>query len=110
MQLLLIILYRAELLDEVMAALVELEITHAVALDGTSMERVLAEDIPIFAGLWQSLGDGDAGTRVILAPFGGDEVAETLVPHLREVGADFSDPETGHVYILPVQELGTDCS
>ena len=41
MQILLIILYREDLLDEVLTALVEMEITGASVLDGTSMERVL---------------------------------------------------------------------
>ena len=44
MQILLIILYREDLLDEVLTALVEMEITGASVLDGTSMERVLSED------------------------------------------------------------------
>jgi len=108
MQLLYIILYRSGLLDEVLSALVELEILHAVVLDGTSMERVLAEDIPIFAGLWQSFGEGGASARVIVAPIGGLDVTEKLVPYLREAGADFTDPEVGHLYTIPVRELGAD--
>lgn len=106
MQLLLIILYRSDLLDEVLSALVELEILHAVVLDGTSMERVLAEDIPIFAGLWQSLGDGGASARIIWAPIGQLDVSDKLVPYLRELGADFTDPDVGHLYTIPVHELG----
>ncbi|MFH1569682.1 MAG: hypothetical protein ABIL09_16925 [Gemmatimonadota bacterium] len=106
MQLLLIILYRVDLLDEVLSALVELEILHAVVLDATSMERVLAEDIPIFAGLWQSLGDGGVGARLIVAPAGGLDVFEHLVPYLKELGADFANPEVGHLYTIPVRELG----
>jgi len=106
MQLLLIILYRSDLLDEVLSALVELEILHAVVLDGTSMERVLAEDIPIFAGLWQSLGDGSASARIIWAPIGAMDVSHKLVPYLKELGADFTDAEVGHLYTIPVRELG----
>jgi hypothetical protein len=105
MHLLLIILYRTGLLDEVLEALVELEITHAVVLDGTSMEQVLAQDIPIFAGLWQSLGDSGGGTRVIVAPLPERDLSDALLPYLKEVGADFTDPETGHLYLIPVREL-----
>lgn len=106
MHVLLIILYRSALLDEVLSALVELEITHAVVLDGTSMERVLAEDIPIFAGLWQSLGDGGSSARVIVAPIGQLDVSDKLVPYLKELGVDFTNPDVGHLYTLPVRELG----
>lgn len=106
MQLLLIILYRSDLLDEVLSALVELEILHAVVVDGTSMEAVLAKDIPIFAGLWQSLGDRGASARIIWAPIGRMDVSGQLVPYLKELGADFTDPEVGHLYTIPVRELG----
>ena len=49
MYLLLIVLYREDLLDEVLSALVEMEITGAAVLDGTSMERVLSEEFVEFA-------------------------------------------------------------
>jgi len=101
MQILLIILHREDLLDDVLSVLVEMEITGAIVLDGTSMERVLAEDVPIFAGLLETIGRG-AHAKAILAPVPDRDVLESLVPLLEEVGADFSSPDLGRVFSIPV--------
>ena len=101
MQILLIILYREGLLDEVLSALVEMEITGAVVLDGTTMERVLSEEVPIFAGLWQNIGGG-GHVKTIVAAIPDRGVLQPLVLHLEEVGADFTDPETGRIFSIPV--------
>ena len=54
MQVLFIILNREDYVDDVLAELLELEITGATVLEGVAMERVLAKDVPIFAGLLQT--------------------------------------------------------
>jgi nitrogen regulatory protein P-II 1 len=102
MQILLIILYREDLLDEVLTALVEMEITGAAVLDGTSMERVLSEDVPIFAGLWDTLGSGGGQTRTIVAPIKDRSLFEPLIRLLREAGADFANPDIGKAFTIPV--------
>ncbi len=101
MHLLIIILHREELLDEVLSGLVEMEITGAVILDGTSEERVLSEDVPIFAGLFQTTG-GTGHIRTILASVPDRGILPSLVTHLEEVGVDLRDPEVGHLFALPV--------
>ena len=106
MQILLIILYRESLLDDVLATLVEMEITGAVVLDGTSMERVLSEDVPIFAGLWETLGNGGGQIKTILAPICDRSLIEPLVRLLKEAGADFTDSEIGRIYSVPVDSWG----
>ena len=109
MQLLLIILYRENLLDEVLSALVEMEITRATVLDGTSMERVLSEDVPIFAGLWETIGGGGGQTKTILASIPNRSLLESLVLLFQEVGVDFTDPEVGRLFSIPVDfYLGPD--
>ena len=104
MQILLIILYREDLLDEVLTALVEMEITGASVLNGTSMERVLSEDVPIFAGLWDALGSGGGQTRTIVAQIENRSLFEPLIRLLKEAGADFMDPKIGKVFTLPVDQ------
>jgi nitrogen regulatory protein P-II 1 len=101
MHLLIIILYREDLLDEVLSGLVEMEITGAAVLDGTSEERILSEDVPIFAGLFSTTG-GTGHTRTILASVPDRSVLPPLVAHLEEVGVDLRDPEVGKLFALPV--------
>jgi hypothetical protein len=101
MHLLIIILHREDLLDEVLSGLVEMEITGAAVLDGTSEEHVLSEDVPIFAGLFQTTG-GAGQTRTILASVPDRAILPPLVAHLEEVGVDLRDPEVGRLFALPV--------
>ena len=53
-QLLVIILNREDHLDDILAELLELEVPGATVVEGVALERVLAKDVPIFAGLLQS--------------------------------------------------------
>ena len=101
MHLLLILLYRETLLDEVLSALLEMEITGAVVLDGTNMERILSEDVPILAGLFQITG-GTGQAKTIVAPVRDRGLIEQLPLIFRDMGVDFSDPEVGRAFSLPV--------
>ncbi|MBT4501810.1 MAG: hypothetical protein HOC74_29030 [Gemmatimonadetes bacterium] len=101
MQLLLILLYREDLLDEVLSALVEMEVTGAAVLEGTSMEQVLSEDIPIFAGLLQTTG-GHGQTKTLIAPLRDRHLLEPIGALFKELGVDFADPEVGRLFSLPV--------
>jgi hypothetical protein len=108
MHLLLIVLYREDLLDEVLSALVEMEITGAAVLDGASMERVLSEDVPIFAGLWQTTGAG-GHTKAIAAALPDRELLDPLIVHFEEIDIDFTEPGIGRLFLIPVDfYLGPD--
>ncbi len=99
MHLLIITLYREDLLDEVLSGLVELEITGATVLDGTPMERILSEDVPIFAGL---LPAGSGRSSVIVAPVKDRTLLDPLIRLFRETGVDFTRPGVGTLFLLPV--------
>jgi hypothetical protein len=103
--LLLIFLYRADLVDEVVESLVELEIGDALVLEGTPMERVLAEDVPIFGGLWQTIGDDHRDVRLIAAPLPDRGLVDPLFRLLGEVGVDLADRAVGRVLLLPAEFL-----
>ena len=99
MHLLIITLYREDLLDEVLSCLVELEITGATVLDGTPMERILSEDVPIFAGL---LPAGSGRSCVIVAPVEDRTLLDPLIRLFRETGVDFTRPRVGRLFLVPV--------
>ena len=101
MRLLFLFLYRQDLVDEALEALVEMEITDATVVDGTPMERILAADVPIFAGLWQSHGEADGQTRLIMAAVT-DEALPDLIALLGDVGVDLSKPEIAQLFTVPV--------
>lgn len=102
MRLLFLFVYRQDLVDEALEALIEMEINDATVLDGTPMERILADDVPIFAGLWQSHGEAEGQTRLIVANVS-DEVLGGLIPLLGDVGIDLSNPAIARLMTVPVE-------
>ena len=102
MQLLVIFLNQEEYLDDILAELVELEITGATVIDGVAMERVLAKDVPIFAGLLQTTRGSRSYNKNIMALIPKQEIVDRLLDILRELDIDFSDPAVGTLFTIPV--------
>lgn len=102
MRLLFLFVYRQDLVDEALEALVEMEITDATVIDGTPMERILADDVPIFAGLWQSHGEAEGQTRLIMATVT-EQTLTDLIAMLADVGVDLSKPEIAQLFSVPVE-------
>ncbi|MBD3268186.1 hypothetical protein GF373_16095 [bacterium] len=101
-QLLVIILNQEEYLDDILSELVELEIMGASILDGVAMERVLAKDVPIFAGLLKTNRGSRAYNKNIMALVPHRKVVEQLVDILKEMDIDFSDPAVGTMFTIPL--------
>ncbi|MBI1390931.1 MAG: hypothetical protein GC154_21075 [bacterium] len=102
MHLLVIVLNQEEFLDEILAELVELEAVGATVIDGVAMERVLAKDVPIFAGLLQSTRGSRAYNKNIFALIPRKEDVRRLVRILLELEIDFNDPSVGALFTVPV--------
>ncbi|MBC8231584.1 hypothetical protein H8E77_18700 [bacterium] len=102
MQMLFIILNREDLLDDIISAMIELEITGATILDGVGMERVLAEDVPIFAGLLRSISGSRSYNKNIVALIRQKDTIEELVALLKDSDIDFMDVGVGKMFSIPV--------
>jgi len=102
MQILVIILNQEEFLDDILAELVELEVVNATVIDGVAMERVLAKDVPIFAGLLQSTRGSRAFNKNIFALIPGKEVVNRLLNVLHDLDIDLTDPSVGILFTVPV--------
>ncbi|MDX2438310.1 MAG: hypothetical protein QNL88_14835 [Acidobacteriota bacterium] len=76
MQLLLAILHREELLDEVLSTLVELEAPDAVVVESRSGLELLERDLPIFAGLRSLIPSGIDFSSLIVCVIEDDRLAE----------------------------------
>lgn len=102
MQLLVIFLNEEDYLDDILAELIELEISAASVMDGVAMERVLAKDVPIFAGLLQTTRGSRAYNKNIFALIPHKGIAQKLVSILRELDIDLADPAIGMIFTIPV--------
>lgn len=104
MRLLVIILNREEYLDDILAELLELEVHTASIIEGVAMERVLAKDVPIFAGLLQSTRGSRAFNKNIMALIPNKETVDKLIAILKDLDIDFKDPATGVLFTIPVED------
>ena len=101
MRLLLLFIHRQDLIDEALEALVEMEITDATVFEGTPMKRILADEVPIFAGLWQSHGEAEGQTRLVMATVA-ETALEGLVSLLGDVGVDLGNSDIARLLTIPI--------
>lgn len=87
MKLVFFFLNKEEYLVEVMEAFVELGVNGATILDSIGMGRVLAHDIPIFAGFRNLLKESRPGNKTIVAAVSDEKVRPMLKAIEQVVGS-----------------------
>ena len=104
MQLLVIILNKVELINDLLSILVEAGITQATIFDSEGMGHHLAYEVPIFAGLRQLVGES-AHNKTILSLIRDENMINELQELLKEIQIDFTKPGTGIMFTLPVSSI-----
>lgn len=105
MKYLIITLYDARYLDDVMLALTAHNAHNAVVLDGKAVAPALMQDVPLFAGFRVDLDEPRGVTKLILASVDGIEVARQIRADLKDAGIDLEEPGVGRLVLVPVEEL-----
>ncbi len=95
MDFVIILLNKAELLDDALSAIAEVGAYDAGVVEAEGLEKILAEDIPIFAGLRQMLDGEKAKKSLIVAPLLPGSSIKELDKLLLDRGIDFRAPEVG---------------
>ncbi len=93
-----------EKLDEILSGFVEMGVTGANIVSSEGMGRLLAEDIPIFAGLQALLAGSRPQNRVIFSVIPESVVDEALAL-LQDVCGNLAAPATGIAFVLPVERV-----
>jgi hypothetical protein len=95
MELVVLILGKLELLDEVLSAIAEVGAYEAGVVEAEGLEKILATDVPIFAGLRQMLDGGKEKKVLITAPLLPGATLDELDKLLLDRGIDFRSAGTG---------------
>ena len=96
------ILYNEEFLDDMLTIFVEMGIGDAVVVEGRSMGRTLAFEVPLFAGLKTALEYNRRYSYAIFA-FSKDEYTiREVVASAKEQGMDLDKPGAGFLAAMPV--------
>ncbi|MGD9252418.1 MAG: hypothetical protein PVG92_00625 [Holophagae bacterium] len=105
MRLLLVIVHREDVLDEVLSALVEAEAPDSVVVDSRSGLELLERDLPIFAGLRSLVPAGLDFSAVVLCAFedeGEARQAMEVVARIEPMGKRQGGELPNTVVLVPV--------
>lgn len=103
MVLLLIILSDARCLEELLEAFLELGVQGATVIGAQGMGEILAQEVPIFAGL-RGLFPGEDGQHRLVMSVTDRAKAEEAVEILDRIGGSLEDRGTAVAFSLPVEK------
>jgi len=88
--------------------LLELDVKGATIINTQGMGRTLAHDFPIFAGLMREMKGAKPYNKTIFAAVDDIELPDKLNSLLKEIDLDFTKPNTGVMFMIPiVRAMGT---
>ncbi len=102
-KLLLIILDRAELIDDLLTGFLDIGVPGATVLESRGMGSIIRKDMPIFAGL-ASLFPDTTGSRVILSVMP-DPMIDKVFDLVEEVVGQIDQPNSAVCVTLPVDQF-----
>jgi hypothetical protein len=106
-RLLVAVLHREDLLDEVLSALVELEEPDAVVVESRNGLELLERDLPIFAGLRSLIPTGIDFSSLVICLIEDDRHAQEALAAIVDIARQSSDVEgpRNTVLLLPVSDV-----
>ena len=107
MNLLIVVVEDIEQVDDVLAALVELDVAGLQVLDSASVMGFLARQSPIFAGLLQLVSRPKSESKTVFGVAEDPDILKRLDALLKRAGIDLDQPQTGHALLMPiVRQIG----
>jgi nitrogen regulatory protein P-II 1 len=101
-QLLVAVINQEEKLEEILSGLLELGVTGATVVNSEGMGRLLASEVPIFAGLEQLSSRTRPRNHTLFSVIDDDARVDRVVDLLQEVCGGLEQPATGIVFTVPV--------
>lgn len=105
MKLFIYVLNQQEKMDEVLAGFIEIGITGATIVDSVGMGRILAKDVPIFAGFQSLLGGSRPYNKTIISVVDDDTKIQHALDLIQEVCGPFGEPGSGIAFTLPLDSV-----
>ncbi|MBH1942426.1 hypothetical protein I5677_16110 [Mobilitalea sibirica] len=104
MQLLILILKKVELMEDIIKQLAESGVKGGTILEGTGMAKALInmEDLPVFGMLRRILADEDKETCKLMMFVLKDDQVMTTRGAIKKVIGDLSIPNTGIMFSIPI--------
>ncbi len=104
MKLLFFVLNKEELLEELLEAFLELNISGATILDSIGMGAIITHDIPIFAG-FKNLMQGSRPANKTIITVIEDHMVEKVVREIERIVGSLNEPGNGILVVIPVEKV-----
>jgi hypothetical protein len=101
MHLLIFVLNKEEHLEEVLEVFLELDIHGATIIDSIGMGRILAHDIPIFAGFRNLMQESRPGNKTIFTIVDEKKIPR-IVQGIEQICGSLDEPGAGILVTIPV--------
>lgn len=102
-----VILKKVDMVDEIMQKLAEIGVKGGTIVEGTGMAKALVnmEDIPIFGMLRHMLVDEEKLVSKLLIFVLKEEQVNKTRETIKKVIGDFSEPNTGIMFSIPIKDV-----
>jgi hypothetical protein len=101
MHLLLLVLNKEEHLEEVLEVFLELDIHVSTIIDSIGMGRILAHDIPIFAGFRNLMQESRPGNKTIFTVVDEQKIP-LIIQGIEQICGSLDEPGAGILITFPV--------
>ena len=102
MKLVVFVLNKEDLLEEVLEAFVEAGVPGATIIDTEGLGRVLTYEVPLFAGFKEFMKGNKPYNKTIFSVIRQEKKVAKLERLLDEICGGFDNPGTGILFTLPV--------
>ena len=102
MKLVVFVLNKEDLLEQVLEAYAEVGVAGGTILDSEGMGRFLTYEVPLFAGFKEFMKGNKPYNKTILSVVRDESVIPRLHAVLNEVCGDLEDPGNGIMFTIPV--------
>jgi hypothetical protein len=105
MRLLVVVINDEDRKQDVLEAMLDLDIRGITIMDTENVVHLLAEEAPIFVGLRQMFSGTKEYNKTVFGVSDRDDVLACLDQSLKEVGLDLSEPNKGYAFTVPVENM-----
>jgi nitrogen regulatory protein P-II 1 len=100
MHLFILVLNKEEYLEKILEVFLELDIHGATIIDSIGMGRILAHDIPIFAGFRNLMRENRPGNKTIFTVVDEKKIPR-IIKGIEQICGSLDEPGTGIIVTLP---------
>jgi nitrogen regulatory protein PII len=105
MELLICVINKSELLDEVLSGLLEAGIAGCTVIESQGMGKIISQDIPIFSGFKSLFSGARESNFTIFSVIKEKEALESAIILIKEIYGSFDEPNAGILFTLPVGRI-----